>query len=288
MSVRIASVSADMTCLMVFGGRLGPTVEELSKILDRFLERIIDDHVQNKEEKQQSSQDFVDTMMGIMESGEAGFDFDRRHVKAVLMDMLLAGMDTSAAIVEWALSEVIRHPAVTKKLQKELEDIVGLDEMVNESHLSSLKYLDYVVRESMRLHPVVPLLIHEGMEDCEVDRFHIQKKSRVLVNVWAIGRDPDAWTDPEAFSPERFLGSNVDVRGRDFQLIPFGTGRRGCPGLQLGLTIVQLMVAQLVHCFDWELPHGMQPGELDMSENFGLVTAKAKHLMAIPKYRLHQ
>ncbi|KAK4382987.1 cytochrome [Sesamum angolense] len=139
----------------------------------------------------------------------------------------------------------------------------------------------------MRLHPVGPLLIHEGMEDCEVDGFYIQKKSRVLVNVWAIGRDPDAWTDPETFFPERFLGSNVDVRGRDFQLIPFGTGRRGCPGLQLGLTIVQLMVAQLVHCFDWELPNGMQPSELDMSENFGLITARAKHLMAIPKYRLH-
>ncbi|KAK4394155.1 cytochrome [Sesamum angolense] len=329
MSVRIASVSADMTCLMVFGRKyadkdlneeglkevMKETMEEaaafnlgdyfpylrgldlqgstrrlkkLSKIFDRFLERIIDDHIQNKKEKQQSSQDFVDTMMGILESGEAGFDFDRRHVKAVLLDMLLAGMDTSAAAVEWALSEVIRHPAVTKKLQKELEDIVGLDEMVNESHLSRLKYLDYVIRESMRLHPVGPLLIHEGMEDCEVNGFYIQKKSRVLVNVWAIGRDPDAWTDPETFSPERFLGSNVDVRGRDFQLIPFGTGRRGCPGLQLGLTIVQLMVAQLVHCFDWELADGMQPGELDMSENFGLVTARAKHLMAIPKYRLHQ
>ncbi|KAL0292784.1 UNVERIFIED_CONTAM: cytochrome [Sesamum angustifolium] len=205
-----------------------------------------------------------------------------------VQDMLIAGMDTSAAAVEWALSEVIRHSAVTKKLQRELEEVVGLNQTVNESHLSSLKYLDYVVRESMRLHPVGPLLIHEGMEDCEVDGFHIQKKSRVLVNVWAIGRDPDAWMDPETFSPERFLGSNVDVRGRDFQLIPFGTGRRGCPGLQLGLTIVQLMVAQLVHCFDWELPDGTQPGELDMSENFGLVTTRAKHLMAIPKYRLHQ
>ncbi|KAL0333132.1 UNVERIFIED_CONTAM: cytochrome [Sesamum calycinum] len=327
MSVRIASVSADMTCLMVFGRKYADKdlneeglkevmkeimeeaaafnlgdyfpylrgldlqgsarrLKKLSKIFDRFVERIIDDHVQNKKEKQ-SSPDFVDTMMGIMESGEAGFDFDRRHVKAVLMDMLLAGMDTSAAS-GMGIVRIIRHPAVKKKLQKELEEVVGLDQMVNNSHLSSLKYLDYVVRESMRLHPVVPLLIHEGMEDCEVDRFHIQKKSRVLVNVWAIGRDPNAWTDPETFSPERFLGSNVDVRGRDFQLIPFGTGRRGCPGLQLGLTIVQLMVAQLVHCFNWELPHGMQPGELDMSENFGLVTARAKHLMAIPKYRLHQ
>ncbi|KAI3451090.1 hypothetical protein Pfo_007755 [Paulownia fortunei] len=328
MSLRITSLSADMTCLMVFGKKFADrdldekgfkevmkeTMEEaaafnlgdyfpylrgldlqgsarrlknLSKIFDGFLERIIDDHVQNKKEEKQT-QDFVDTMMAIMESGEAGFDFDRRHVKAVLLDMLLAGMDTSAAAVEWVLSEVIRHPAVTKKLQKELEEIVGMDQMVEESHLSNLKYLDCVVRESLRLHPVGPLLIHESMEDCEVDGFHIPKKSRVLINVWAIGRDPNAWTDPERFSPDRFLGSNVDLRGRDFQLIPFGSGRRGCPGLQLGLTMVQLMVAQLVHCFDWDLPDGMLHSELDMSENFGLVTARAKHLMAIPTYRLHK
>ncbi|KAL6576024.1 hypothetical protein OROHE_000495 [Orobanche hederae] len=204
-----------------------------------------------------------------------------------MQDMLLAGMDTSAAAVEWALSEVIRHPPVMKKLQKELQENVGMNQMVEESHLSSLKYLNCVVKESMRVHPVGPLLIHESMENCEVDGFHIPKRSRVLINVWAIARDPDAWKNPETFSPDRFLGSNVDVRGRDFQLIPFGTGRRGCPGLQLGLTMVQLIVAQLVHCFDWELPDGMLVSELDMSENFGLVTARDKHLMAIPMYRLH-
>ncbi|KAL6583162.1 hypothetical protein OROMI_005240 [Orobanche minor] len=327
MSLKIATLSADMTCLMVFGKKFAggdldgqglkevmkETMEEaaafnlgdyfpylrrfdlqgsasrlkrLSKIFDGFLERIIDEHVRDKDEGKET-RDFVDTMMGIMESGEAGFDFDRRHVKAVLLDMLLAGMDTSAAAVEWALSEIIRHPPVMKKLQKELQETIGMNQMVEESHLSSLKYLDCVVKESMRVHPVGPLLIHESMENCEVDGFHIPKRSRVLINVWAIARDPDFWKNPETFSPDRFLGSNMDVRGRDFQLIPFGTGRRGCPGLQLGLTMVQLMVAQLVHCFDWELPDGMLVSELDMSENFGLVTARDKHLMAIPMYRLH-
>ncbi|EYU31078.1 hypothetical protein ABFS82_08G232200 [Erythranthe guttata] len=264
-------------------------LKKLSKIFDGFLERIIDDHAPKKEERKEISMDFVDTLMSIMESGEAGFDFDRRHVKAVLLDMLLAGMDTSAAAVEWALSDLVKNPTVMKKLQKELEEIVGMDQMVEESHLPNLKYLDYVVRESMRIHPVGPLLIHESMEDCEVDGFHIPKKTRVLINVWAIGRDPNAWAHPEKFWPERFVESpNVDLRGRDYQLIPFGTGRRGCPGLQLGLTIVQLIVAQLVHCFDWELPHGVSASELDMSENFGLVTSRAKHLMVIPTYRLNK
>ncbi|XP_057775640.1 cytochrome P450 71AU50-like [Salvia miltiorrhiza] len=323
MGVRIASVSADLISLMVFGGRfveweldgarfkevmteavaegaafnLGDyfpslrwmdlqgsarRLKKLSVIFDAFLERIIDDHGR----KEERSLDFVDTIMAIHDSGDAGFEFDRRHVKAVLLDMLIAGIDTSSAAVEWTLSELIRHPTEMKKLQKDLEEIVGPNQMVDESHLSNLKYLDCVIKESMRLHPVGPLLVHQAMEDCEVDGFHIPSKARVLVNVWAIGRDPDAWIDPERFAPQRFLGSNVDLRGRDFQLIPFGSGRRGCPGLQLGLTVVQLMVAQLVHCFDWELPDGMVAAELDMSEKFALVTSKAKHLTAIPIYRL--
>lgn len=201
--------------------------------------------------------------------------------------MLLAGMDTSAAGIEWTLSEVIKHPQVMKKLQKELQEVVGMDQMVDESHLNKLKYLDSVVKEAFRLHPVGPLLIHHSMEDCVVDGFDIPKQSRVLVNVWAIGRDPNVWTDPEKFSPERFHGINVDFRGHNFMLIPFGSGRRGCPGLQLGLTVVQLIVAQLVHCFDWQLPDNMSPGSLDMTEHFGLVTVRANHLIAIPTYRLH-
>lgn len=262
-------------------------LKNLSRIFDRFLERTIDEHVIHRRD-QDKVPDFVDTMMTIMESGRAAFDFDRRHVKAVLLDMLLAGMDTSAAAIEWTLSEVINNPQVMKKLKQELQDVVGLDRMVEESDLTQLKYLNCVIKESMRLHPVGPLLIHESMEDCEVNGYHIPKKTRAIINVYAIGRDPNSWSDPETFSPERFVGSNVDVRGHDYQLIPFGTGRRGCPGLQLGLTMVQFVVAQLVHCFDWELPDGVVPGDLDMDENFGLVTTRSNHLIAIPIYKLNK
>ena len=95
---------------------------------------------------------------------------------------------------------------------------------------------------------------------------YIPRKSRLIINVWAIGRDPRVWTEPEKFNPERFVGSNIDLRGHDFELIPFGAGRRSCPGVQLGLSVVRLVVAQLVHCFDWELPNNMLPTELDMTE----------------------
>jgi cytochrome P450 len=201
--------------------------------------------------------------------------------------MLAAAMDTSATAIEWVLSELMKHPRVMKKIQKELEDVVGLERMVEESDLDGLEYMEMVVKESLRLHPVAPLLLpHEAMEDCMINGFHIPKKSRVIINAWAIGRDPSVWSDAENFFPERFVGSDIDVRGRDFQLIPFGSGRRVCPGMQLGLTVVRLVVAQLVHCFDWELPNNMQPTELDMTEEFGIVTPRANHLLAIPTYRL--
>ncbi|KAK6150494.1 hypothetical protein DH2020_015426 [Rehmannia glutinosa] len=328
LSARVSGLSGDMTCLMVFGRKyadrdldekgfkaviqetmqvaavpnlgdffpfmgvldlqgLTRRMKKLSKTFDGFLERIIDDHVQNKQEKKQT-QDFVDTMMSIMESGEAGFEFDRRHVKAVLLDMLIGGTDTSAASVEWALTELIRHPRCLKKLQKELEQVVGLDQNVKESHLDKLEYLDLVLKETLRVHPVVPLLIHESTEDCTLDEYHVPKGSRIFVNLWSMGKDPNVWQDPEKFTPERFIGSNIDLRGHDFQLIPFGSGRRGCPGMQLGLTMVRLAVAQLVHCFDWELPDGMSLSDLDMEEHFGLVTGREKHLLAIPTYRLHK
>lgn len=201
--------------------------------------------------------------------------------------MLIAGTDTSASAVEWALSELIRHPRCMKKLQKELEQVVGMGRHVEELHLENLDYLDSVVKETLRLHPVVPLLIHESVEDCTLDGYHVPRGSRLVINVLSIGRDPNAWKDdPEMFKPERFREGNVDLRGHDFELIPFGSGRRGCPGMQLGLIVVQLLVAQLVHCFDWELPDGMLPSDLNMDDHFGMVVGREKHLKAIPTYRL--
>ncbi|XP_051118016.1 cytochrome P450 71AU50-like [Andrographis paniculata] len=275
-------------------------MKDLSRVFDGFMEKIIDDHRSRSTESKgvkKADDDFVDTLMAILESGDAGygFEFDRLHVKAVLLEMLLVGMDTSAVAVDWAMAELIRHPQVMKRLQKELEAAFGMEDGVDEeSHgqLDKLEYLDMVVKETLRLHPIAPLLIpHESLEDCTVGGFHIPRKSRILVNAWAIGRDPSVWQgqgqggDPEMFCPERFVGSDIDLRGRHFELIPFGSGRRSCPGLQLGLTLLKLVLAQLVHCFDWELPTPTS-NAVDMSECFGLATSRAKPLMAIPKYRL--
>nr|GMD21308.1 cytochrome P450 CYP736A12-like [Ipomoea batatas] len=261
-------------------------MKAIAKSFDRFLERIIDDHEQRGSISE--TKDFVDIMLSIMKSGETEFELTREHVKTTLLDMLAASIDTSATVIEWMMSELLKHPQIMKKVQEELDNKVGLNRMVEESDLDSLEYLEMVTKESLRLHPVAPFLIpHEAREDCTVDGFYIPKKARIMVNVWAIGHDQNVWANAEEFIPERFEGSNIDYKGRDFELIPFGSGRRSCPGLQLGITVVRLVVAQLVHCFDWKLPNGMSSKELDMTEEFGLVVTRAEHLMAIPKYRLH-
>ncbi|KAL6288431.1 hypothetical protein ACE6H2_005941 [Prunus campanulata] len=262
-------------------------MKSVNKAFDTFFEKVIDEHIQSNEGER--TKDFVDVMVAFMGSEQSEYRIERPHIKAIIFDMLVNSIDTSSVTVEWALSELMRHPKAMKKVQKELEDVVGLGRMVEESDLGKLDYLSMVVKETMRLHPVAPLLVpHAATEDCTVNGYHIPKKSRVIINAWAIGRDPSAWTNAEEFIPERFEGSDVDVRGNHFQLIPFGSGRRRCPGIQLGLMVVQLMLAQLVHCFDWELPNNMLPEELDMTEVFGITVARAKRLIAIPSYRLHK
>ncbi|XP_062113763.1 cytochrome P450 71AU50-like [Humulus lupulus] len=262
-------------------------MKAVRKVFDAFLDRIIDEHIQSKDKDDHEAKDFVDVMLKIMGSEQSEYNIERPNIKAIILDMLVASLDTSSTAIEWVMSELIKHPTTMKKLQEELKIMVGMERMVEESDLEKLPYLDMVIKESMRLHPVAPLLIpHAAMEDCTVDGSHIPQNSRVIIDIWTIGRDPKCWNEPEKFIPERFLGSDIDFKGRDFKFFPFGSGRRGCPGMQLGLTVVRSMVAQLVHCFNWELPDGMVASELDMSEEFGLTTPRAKHLVAIPSYRL--
>ncbi|VFQ77093.1 unnamed protein product [Cuscuta campestris] len=259
------------------------------KVFDQFLEKVLVDH-ERRDHQQCGGEDFVDTMLSLLNSGEADDDelrLNREHVKTILLDMLVASMDTSANVINWTMSELLRHPQVMKKVQHELVTEVGLERMVEESDMKNLNYLEMVIKESLRFHPPGPLLVpHEAMEDCVVDGFHISKGARILVNAWAIGHDPNVWTDPEEFMPERFEGLDIDYRGRNFELIPFGSGRRSCPGLELGITTVKFVAAQLLHSFDWALPDNMSPKELDMTEEFGLALSRAKHLMVVPHYKL--
>ncbi|AES66281.1 cytochrome P450 family 71 protein [Medicago truncatula] len=327
-SAKVAALTADMTCIIVFGKKysdkdlnekgfkasmqelmslaatpniadfipyigaldlngLTRRMKAIGKIFDEFLEKIIDEHIQSENKDDNKTKDFVDVMLGFVGTEESDYRIERSNIKGIMMDMLIGSTDTSATSIEWTISELLKNPRVMKKVQKELETVVGMKRKVEESDLDKLEYLNMVIKESLRIHPVVPLLVpHQSMEDCTVEDFFIPKNSRIIVNGWAIMRDPNSWTDPEKFWPERFEGNNIDVGGHDFQLIPFGSGRRGCPGLHLGLTMVRLVVAQIVHCFDLKLPNDMLPSDLDMTEAFGITMPRANHLIALPVYRL--
>ncbi|KAG5142249.1 hypothetical protein AAZX31_07G085700 [Glycine max] len=264
--------------------------KQTSKAFDQVFEEIIKDHEHPSDNNKENvhSKDFVDILLSLMHQPSEHHVIDRINIKAILLDMIAGAYDTSAIGVEWAMSELLRHPRVMKKLQDELNIVVGTDRPVEESDLAKLPYLNMVVKETLRLYPVGPLLVpRESLEDITINGYYIKKKSRILINAWAIGRDPKVWSDNvEMFYPERFLNSNIDMRGQNFQLIPFGSGRRGCPGIQLGITTFSLVLAQLVHCFNWELPFGMSPDDIDMTENFGLSLPRSKHLLAVPTHRL--
>jgi len=258
------------------------------------MEVIVKDHEQSSDNEQngQRQKDFVDILLELMHQplnpqDEHSDVIDRTNIKAIITTMIIAGIDTSSTAVEWAMSGLLKHPRVMKKLQQELNSVVGVNRMVEETDLEHLPYLDTVVKETLRLYPVAPLLVpRESREDVTINGYHIKKKSRIIINAWAMGRDPKVWSNnAEEFYPERFANDNVDMRGYDFRLIPFGSGRRGCPGMHLGLTTVKIVLAQLVHSFNWKLPLGMSPDDLNMNEKFGLTMPRSEHLLAVPTYR---
>lgn len=204
-----------------------------------------------------------------------------------MQDVMFGGTETVASAIEWALAELMKSPEDLKLAQQELADVVGLERRVEESDLDNLTFLKCTVKETLRLHPPIPLLLHETAEDAEVSGYRIPARSRVMINAWAIGRDPGSWDDPDTFKPSRFLKQDMpDFKGSHFELIPFGSGRRSCPGMQLGLYALELAVASMLHCFTWELPDGMKPSELDMSDVFGLTAPRASRLIAVPSKRV--
>ncbi|KAK7291447.1 hypothetical protein RIF29_06593 [Crotalaria pallida] len=275
---------------------LARRMNKVSKELDHVLEMIIKDHEQpsnNEEKGPDKKKVFVDTLLSLMHQPMDPHDehqhiIDRTNIKAIIIDIIIGAYDTSAVTIEWAMSELLRHPRVMNKLQNELENVVGLNREVEETDLENLPYLNMVVKETLRLYPVGPLLVpRESIEDVTIDGYHIKKKSRILINAWAIGRNPKVWSNnANIFYPERFEVSDISNRGKDFRLIPFGSGRRGCPGIQMGLTSTTTILGQLVHCFNWDLPVGMSHDDLDMNEDFGLSIPRSQHLLARPTCRL--
>ncbi|XVF76289.1 hypothetical protein PTKIN_Ptkin13bG0254400 [Pterospermum kingtungense] len=185
------------------------------------------------------------------------------------------------------MAELLCNPEMMTKAKEELDQIIGQERKVEESDIDELPYLQAVIKETQRLHPVVPLLLpRNAMRDTTSMGYLIPKDTQIFVNVWAIGRDPESWEDHLTFKPERFLGSQIDYKGQNFELISFGAGRRICLGISLAPKVVHLGLATLLHSFDWELGNNITPEAIDMEERLGITVRKLIPLEAIAKKRI--
>lgn len=260
-------------------------LDETFRRFDEFFDEVIAEHL-NRKKVDEEYKDLVDVLLDIQSNNAGDIHLTMDNVKAIIFDMFVAGTDTSFITLDWGMTELIMNPRVMKKAQDEVRGVVRDRRQVLESDLPQLHYIKAVIKEIFRLHPPAPVLLpRESTEDVKIDGYDIPSKTRIFVNVWAIGRDPDSWTNPELFEPERFVGSSIDFKGQDFELIPFGAGRRGCPAMTSGVATVELALAQLLHSFDWELPSNIQPKDLDMTELFGITMHRICDLIVVAKPR---
>nr|XP_016438735.1 PREDICTED: geraniol 8-hydroxylase-like [Nicotiana tabacum] len=249
--------------------------------LMKLFDGLINERLEEKNRFSSAKSDVLEVFLNI--SKENPEEINHNHIKSMFLDLFGAGTDTTTSTIEWAMAEIIRQPEIMRKAQAELAQVIGKGKIVEEADVAQLPYLQCIIKETLRMHPPVPFLLPRKVEqDVEMCDYIIPKGSQVLVNAWAIGRDSSSWEDPLVFKPERFWSSDVDMRGQDFELIPFGAGRRICPGVSLALRMLPVMLGSLLHSFNWKLEAVIAPKDLDMEEKFGITLAKAHPLRAIP------
>ncbi|CAN6177393.1 unnamed protein product [Urochloa humidicola] len=232
-------------------------------------------------------EDFIDVLSRVQKEDSFGCSLSIGTIKAVILDMFSAGSETTSTTINWAMAELMRNPSVMQKVQGEVWNALQDKSRVKEDDLVNLKYLKLVIKETLRLHPAAPLLLpRECQESCKILGYDIPKGTYLLVNAWAIGRDPKYWDEPEAFKPERFEGVTFDFKGTDFRYIPFGAGRRICPGTTFAMANIELILATLLFHFDWQLPVGVMPSEVDMTEEMGITVRPKKDLYMHPSVRV--
>ncbi|XP_047066667.1 indole-2-monooxygenase-like isoform X2 [Lolium rigidum] len=249
-------------------------MHRLRKRWDELLDRIIEDHANRASSLEQQHEDQDADFVDVLLSRQHEYSLTRQHIKAILIDMFVAGTDTSYVVLEFAMAELMRKPHLMAKLQAEVRNNTPKDQqMVTEHDLGRMPYLKAVLKETVRLHPPLPLLLpHLTVETCVIDGLTVPTDTRVIINVWAIGRDAGSWEDSNR-------------KGRDFQLLPFGGGRRICPGINFGMSTVEIMLANLVYCFDWAPPMGMRHEDIDMTDVFGMTVRRKQKLLLVPRSR---
>ncbi|KAJ0785456.1 putative cytochrome P450 [Helianthus annuus] len=261
---------------------------KVAKEFDEFLEGVVKEHLDKRSKgDDHTDQDLVDVLLDIQRDNAIGFDLQRDTIKAIILDVFAAGTDTTYGSLVWSISELIRHPRVMKKLQQEVTEVAQGRSMIYETDLEKMEYLKATIKETLRLYPPIPLLIpRESMQDVNVMGYDIPAGTQTIVNAWAIGRDPSLWEEPDEFRPERFLNSSIDYKGLHFELLPFGAGRRGCPGVQFAIVMYELALANVIYKFDLSLPDGVKDKDLDMSETNSITLHKRSPLLvkATPRF----
>uniref|UniRef100_A0A0D9WSG6 Cytochrome P450 n=1 Tax=Leersia perrieri TaxID=77586 RepID=A0A0D9WSG6_9ORYZ len=267
--------------------------EECRDTVFAILDGIIQEHLDKSGSGGAAGEDLLDVLLRIQKEGRLQIPLDMDAIKSVIFDIFGAGSETSATTMEWTIAELIRNPMAMKKATAEVRQAFAKEGVVSEARLSELRYLHLVIKETFRLHAPVPLLLpRECQEACQVLGYDVPRGTQVLVNVWALGRDEQYWPggSPEEFRPERFdageVTATVDFRGADFELLPFGAGRRMCPGMAFGLANMELALASLLFHFDWEAPGVTNPSKFDMTEGFGMTARRKANLLLHPILRV--
>lgn len=259
-------------------GRRRRTAERVRRFFDPIIARRMKAKAAGGEKKT----DFLDVLLQLHSVDQLSIE----TIKSFLLDLFIAGTETNSLSVEWTMAELIRHPAVMSKVRAELQQVLGAKQYPDESDISRLPYLRAVLMESMRLHPPSPLLMpHEAMaEGAQVGGFAVPKGAMVIINLCAVMRDPAAWSQPDKFMPERFVGvDDMDFRVKDrFEFMPFGAGRRACPGMPMATRVVTLVLASLLHRFEWRLPQGMQPCDVDVRDRYRTSLNMVTPLKVVP------
>ncbi|XP_062030528.1 labd-13Z-ene-9,15,16-triol synthase, chloroplastic-like [Rosa rugosa] len=266
--------------------------KKLQSVTENMFDSIIETQM-NKDKnegvpKKHEGKGFLQFLLENNINQDSATSLTMKQVKALLTDIVVAGNDTTAGIIEWAMSELIQHPDELRKVQEELTKIVGINNLVEEFHLPKLHYLDAVIKETFRLHPVLPLLAPRcSSQSTTIGGYYIPKGSIVFLNAWAIHRDSSVWDDPLEFRPWRFLNTDTSnsfgYQGNNFHYLPFGSGRRICPGIPLAKRILVYVLASFLHSFEWTLPND---ATVDLSDKFGIVTKKKAPLIVVPTPRL--
>ncbi|KVH89171.1 geraniol 8-hydroxylase-like [Cynara cardunculus var. scolymus] len=259
------------------------------KKLLAILDQIIDQRIHTRSSSSScdgvssTNNDILDSLLDLNLKGRSE-SLSRDDMKHWVMDLFIGGTDTTSTTLEWAMAELIRNPGKKETARLEVINLMqNINRNIQEPDINQLPYLQAVIKETLRLHPPAPLLVpHQAMQDVNVQGFTVPKNAQILCNIWGMGRDPSIWSNPETFMPERFLEADISYKGQDFEFIPFGTGRRICPGMNVAHRVLPLVLGSLIQKFDWKLEGNKRVQDLDMEEKFGLSLPRRVPLMAIP------